>query len=201
MTRLTSAGEGRTRSVRPKLSRGPAAVTRAGTRQDRSLKPRPNTRPARFFVRFGTMAGGFTSVSSADGCGRPHWPSVASCCQLVSAALSRVAGAPVTFARRPAGRVAPPSRRGWGDDPRRGVRFQLDGRWVGKVSLSASSLHDWFLVVPDDRPDHAAAALSGHESEAIGAPRWCSMPSPPAATPCDPPLNTRRDQHSAHCPG
>ncbi len=89
-------------------------------------------------------------------------PDLTSCCQLVSAALSRVAGAPVTFARRPAGGVAPPSRRGWGDGPRRGVRFQLDGRWVRKVSLSVSSLHDWFLVVPDDLPDHAAAALSGH---------------------------------------
>src|ERR1700730_14078156 len=42
-------------------------------------------------------------------------PDLPWCCQLVSAALSRVAGAPVTFARRPAGEVAPPARRGWGD--------------------------------------------------------------------------------------
>jgi hypothetical protein len=89
-------------------------------------------------------------------------PDLPSCCQLVSAALSRSAGAPVTFARRPTGEVAPPARRGWGDGPRRGARFQLDGRWVREVSLGASPLNDWFLAVPDDLPDHAAVALSGH---------------------------------------
>ena len=89
-------------------------------------------------------------------------PDLPSCCQLVSAALSRMADAPVTFARRPTGRAAPPARRGWGDSPHRGVRFQLDGHWVREVSLGVLPFDDWFLVVPDDLPDHAAVALSCH---------------------------------------
>ena len=95
-----------------------------------------------------------------------------SCCHLVSAVLSRNAGGPVTLARRPAGAISPSGLRRWGLERR--SRFQLDGRWVREVPLGLS-LEGWFLVVPEDFPDDAAAALSGHQlvadlAEALRSP-------------------------------
>jgi hypothetical protein len=87
----------------------------------------------------------------------PSW------CQLVNAALSRVARAPVIFARRP---VAP-ARRGWGGGGVRGHRFQLGGRWVrelpvGIVAVDGAPQASWSLVVPDDFPGGEAVALASH---------------------------------------
>lgn len=87
---------------------------------------------------------------------------VPSCCQLVSAALSRLAGTSVMFARRPAA-PASHARRGWGG----GRRFQLGDRWVrelpvGIATVDASPHASWSLVVPDDFPADEAAALAGH---------------------------------------
>jgi hypothetical protein len=102
-------------------------------------------------------------VTSVVACLLSVVPDLPSCCQLVSAALSRVAGAPVAFARRPVGGAALPARRGWGDGLQRRIRFQFDGRWVREVPLGVLPLNDWFLIVPDDLPDDAAAALCGHQ--------------------------------------
>jgi hypothetical protein len=86
-----------------------------------------------------------------------------SCCQLVNAAVSRLAGAPVTFVRRP---LAPP-RRGWGVGAAGGRRFQLGGRWVrefpvGTVEVDTAPHATCSLVVPDDFPSDEAVALSSH---------------------------------------
>jgi hypothetical protein len=87
---------------------------------------------------------------------------LSSCCHLVSAVLSRNAGVPVTLARRPDSGVSPPGRPRWAAGLARGSHFQLDGRWVREVPLGAL-LDGWFLVVPEDFPDDAAAALSDHQ--------------------------------------
>lgn len=87
---------------------------------------------------------------------------LSSCCHLVSAVLSRNAGVPVTLARRPVSGISPPGRPRWADGLERRSRFQLDGRWVREVPIGAL-LDGWFLVVPEDFPDDAAAALSDHQ--------------------------------------
>jgi hypothetical protein len=89
-------------------------------------------------------------------------PDLSSCCHLVSAVLSRNAGIPVTLARRPVRGISPPGRGRWGDGLEGMSRFQFDGRWVRQVPLGVS-LEGWFLVVPEDFPDDAAAALSDHQ--------------------------------------
>jgi hypothetical protein len=86
-----------------------------------------------------------------------------SCCQLVNAAVSRVAGAPVTFARRP----VTPARRGWGRGWAVGHRFQLGGRWVrelpvGTVAADTAPHGSCSLVVPDEFPSGEATALASH---------------------------------------
>ena len=86
-----------------------------------------------------------------------------SCCQLVNAAVSRVAGAPVTFARR----LAAPARQGWGGGGVVGHRFQLGGRWVrefpvGIVAVDTAPHPRCFVVVPDDFPGDEAVALASH---------------------------------------
>lgn len=86
-------------------------------------------------------------------------PDLSSCCQLVNAALSRLAAAPVTVARRPATRAP----LGWAG----GHRFQLGGRWfrelpVDAVAVDPGSSTGWSLVVPDDFPDGEAMSMAGH---------------------------------------
>ena len=86
-----------------------------------------------------------------------------SCCQLVHAAISRLAGVAVTFARRP---VAP-ARRGWGGGGAVGHRFQRGGRWVrelpvGTVPVDTAPHASCSLVVPDDLPGDEAVALASH---------------------------------------
>jgi hypothetical protein len=86
---------------------------------------------------------------------------VPSCCQLVNAALSRLAGTPVTFARRPTPAIA--ARGGW----RGGRRFQLGDRRVREIPVGIATVDappdaSWSLVVPDDFPGDEAAALAGH---------------------------------------
>ena len=86
-----------------------------------------------------------------------------SCCQLVNAAVSRLAGVEVTFARRP----VVPARRGWGGGGAVGHRFQLGGRWVrelpvGIVPVGTAPHASCSLVVPDDLPGDEAVALASH---------------------------------------
>ena len=86
-----------------------------------------------------------------------------SCCQLVNAAISRVAGVEVTFARRP----VVPARRGWGGGGAVGHRFQLGDRWVrelpvGIVPVGTAPHASCSLVVPDDLPGDEAVALASH---------------------------------------
>jgi hypothetical protein len=86
-----------------------------------------------------------------------------SCCQLVNAAVSRLAGAPVTFARRP----VTPARRGWGGGGAVGHRFQLGGRWVRELPVITGAVDpaphvSCSLVVPDDLAGDEAMALASH---------------------------------------
>ena len=87
-----------------------------------------------------------------------------SCGRLVDAVLSRLAGVPVTLARRPAPRPQP----GWGSGWPGGRRFQLGGRWFREVPLDAVTVSSgspaaWSLVVPDGLPDAEARWLAGHQ--------------------------------------
>ena len=96
-------------------------------------------------------------------CLLPVLPDLPSCCQLVNAALSRVAGAPVILARRP---VAP-ARRSWAGGGARSHPFQLGGRWVRELPVGIAVVDgapqaSWSLIVPDDFPGGQAVALTHH---------------------------------------
>ncbi len=109
-------------------------------------------------------------LTSVVGCLLAVLPDLSSSCQLVSAALSRLAGARVTVARRP----APGARQGggwqsggWQGGWPGGHRFQLGGRWLREFPVPAAAAYPgpsaaWSLVVPDDMPDGAALSLAGH---------------------------------------
>src|SRR6266481_3540119 len=59
--------------------------------------------------------------------------------------------------------------------------------WVRDVPLGVSPLNDWVLVMPNDLPDHAVAALSGHplvaELAGVLSDRRCSGQVPPSPLP------------------
>ena len=102
-------------------------------------------------------------LTRVAGCLMSALPDLPSCCQLVSAVLSRLAGAPVTVARRPAPRARPHGH----DGSHGGHRFQLGGRWFREVSVDAVAgypgLHSaWSLIIPEDFPDREARSLAAH---------------------------------------
>jgi hypothetical protein len=102
-------------------------------------------------------------LTRVAGCLMSVLPDLPSCCQLVSAVLSRLAGVPVTVARRPAPRARPRGHGGWPG----GHRFQLGGRWVRELPVDAVAgypgLHTaWSLVIPEDLPDREAMSLAAH---------------------------------------
>ena len=103
-------------------------------------------------------------LTRVAGCLMSALPDLPSCCRLVNAVLSRLAGVPVTMARRPAPQLQPR----WGGGLRGGHRFQLGGRWfrevpVDTVTVSTGTAAAWSLVVPDGLPDAEAIWLAGHQ--------------------------------------